>query len=398
MNPRSIQIVVLIDALGWSYIEGRRFLDDELPHRRPLRTVLGFSSGAIPTILTGVPPEQNGHWNLFYYDPQGSPFRFMRWFGWLPDRMLDNRYSRKIVQQLGRRVLGMGPLFECCVSPRLLPYFNWVEKKNIYDRGGIVGADSIFDELTAAGVPYRVYSYHHFTDEQALQQATKDVVESDARFFFIYLSEMDAFLHMHCTESQPVTERLDWYATRLRELFAAARRVDAHAAISVLSDHGMAPVTRKYDLVGDIERLGLRMPDDFLVVFDSTMARFWFFNEQARQRVSECLSANPCGRVVGDDELRDLGVFFPDRRFGELVFLLNAGWLLARSDFNGGAWNPSGMHGYHPDDDHSHGIFLTNYRPFVDVRSVADVHACMLQASDIGAGVERECSVETDRR
>ena len=143
-NRPNISIFVLIDALGWKYLEGHQFLSDVLPYRRPLRTVLGFSSGAIPTMLTGVFPSQHGHWNLFYYDPQGSPFRFLRYFRFIPDRFLDSRISRKVVKELGRRVLGMGPLFECCVSPRLMPYFNWVEKRNIYSRGGITGAPSIF--------------------------------------------------------------------------------------------------------------------------------------------------------------------------------------------------------------------------------------------------------------
>ncbi len=60
-----LQVVALIDALGWEYIRERKFLDDVLPYRTPLQTVLGFSSGAIPTILTGLMPERHGHWNLF---------------------------------------------------------------------------------------------------------------------------------------------------------------------------------------------------------------------------------------------------------------------------------------------------------------------------------------------
>ena len=136
-NSQPLRIYVLIDALGWRILEGREFLSDVLPYRAPLRTVLGFSSGAIPTMLTGVPPAENGHWNLFYYDPKGSPFRWFRPFRFLPKAIVENRVARKIMKELGRRVLGLGPLFECCVSPRLLPYFNWVEKRNIYDRGGI---------------------------------------------------------------------------------------------------------------------------------------------------------------------------------------------------------------------------------------------------------------------
>src|ERR1044071_9411723 len=98
---RGTHLFVLIDALGWEYLKGRPFLDDLLPYRRPLRTVLGFSSGAIPTILTGAWPSVTGHWNLFYYDPNGSPFRWFKYFSFLPDAVLNNRVTTKLIK-IGR--------------------------------------------------------------------------------------------------------------------------------------------------------------------------------------------------------------------------------------------------------------------------------------------------------
>ena len=139
-RPRRLHLFVLIDALGWRFLGGNPFLSDLLPCRTPLRTVLGFSSGAIPTILTGVPPAQNGHWNLFYYDPKGSPFRWLRYFRFLPESLLNNRVSRKLLKEMGRRMLGLGSQFECCVQPTLLPFFNYLEKRSIYEREGIPGA------------------------------------------------------------------------------------------------------------------------------------------------------------------------------------------------------------------------------------------------------------------
>ncbi|MFZ0642267.1 MAG: hypothetical protein WAM25_03855, partial [Candidatus Acidiferrales bacterium] len=102
-QQKHVSVFVLIDALGWKYVEGRNFLVDVLTYRQPLRTVLGFSSGAIPAMLTGVPPAVNGHWNLFYYDPQGSPFRWLRHFLFLPDWLLDQRVTRKLLKETGRR-------------------------------------------------------------------------------------------------------------------------------------------------------------------------------------------------------------------------------------------------------------------------------------------------------
>ena len=377
-----VSVFVLIDALGWSYLEGREFLDDLLPYRTPLRTVLGFSSGAIPTILTGKQPSTTGHWNLFYYDPNNSPFQWMRHFGFLPDRLLDNRVSRKLIKEVGKRFLGLGPLFDCCVSPRLLPWFNWVERKNIYDQGGIGGARSIFDQLADNGIPHRVYTYHHATDAEIFRQAEHDITSRIASFFFVYLSETDMFLHLHCNEQKLIDDCIRWYESNLRRLFAAAREVDPNLTFTVLSDHGMTPVRRQFDLVGEIESLQLRMPGDYLAVYDSTMARFWFFHDQARRMIQEKLDRAQCGHVLAEDELRRLGVLFEDQRFGETIFLLDPGWLFSRSDFNGTAWFPAGMHGYHPEEDrYSDAIFLSNRAPGCPMETIKDVYPCMWQAA-----------------
>ncbi|MHB8412009.1 MAG: alkaline phosphatase family protein [Candidatus Acidiferrales bacterium] len=377
---KAIRIFVLIDALGWKYLEHRDFLSDILPHRAPLRTVLGFSSGAIPTILTGMPPAVTGHWNLFYYDPAGSPFRWLKHFQFLPDVILEHRITRKLMKELGRHVLGMGPLFECSVSPRLLPWFNYVEKKNIYDQGGVSGAPTIFDQLAKKGIPHRVYSYHHMTDAQILRETEDDIRAGAASFFFLYLSEMDMFLHMHCHEPEKIDERLQWYDQGLRQIFRVAKDADSEATMTVVSDHGMTTVQHHFDLVSQVNGLGFKMPGDYLAVYDSTMARFWFYNDRARQGIQNCLKGLGCGRFLADDELRRLGVFFADRRFGELIFLLHPAWLVSKSDFNGKGWMPHGMHGYHPEDPYSDAIFLSSAEPPLPVRTIADAYTCMQSA------------------
>lgn len=372
-----LQIHVLIDALGWKFLEGHPFLDDVLPFRKPVRTVLGFSSGAIPTILTGLPPSRHSHWNLFYYDPHGSPFRWLRLFGFLPGSVMNHRVTRKALKEMGKRVLGLGRNFECCVSPSLLPYFNFVERKNIYSRGGVEGTETIFDLLAENGVPHRIYSYHHWTDEEILRRAKADVEMTDAVFFFIYLCEMDMALHNHCRDGAAFEQRLAWYDNALRGVFDAALRRDANATFTLFSDHGMTPVTQHIDLVKEIDSLGLRMPGDYLAVYDSTMARFWFMNNKAREVIVRCLDAQACGRILPDSELDALGVRFDDRRYGELIFLLHPGWLLTHSDFHGTGWMPSGMHGYHPGDPYSDAVFLSNSAPSAAVETIADIFGCM---------------------
>ena len=377
-----LHIVVLIDAFGWPLAQRLDFMADALPHRAPLRTVLGYSSGAIPTMLTGKSPAEHGHWNLFYYDPQGSPFRWLRHARFVPEAVLDNRVGRKALKELGRRALGLGTLFDCAVKPSLLPWFDWTEKRNIYAPGGVRGG-SIFDELTASGVPHRVYTYHRYRDAEALAQAHRDVEAGAARFFFVYLSEVDAFLHQHRDDDRLIDTRLAWYERQLRSLLATARRRDADAVMTVLSDHGMAPVRQHHDLARDLQSLGLSMPDDYLAIYDSTMARYWFFSDVARARISRRLGELRCGRILTDEELGEMGILFPDRRYGELVFLMEPGWLITSSDFNAGGWRPNGMHGYHPDDPDSDAIFLSSREPARPMRTIADAYPILRNAAGL---------------
>jgi hypothetical protein len=374
---RRLLVFVLIDALGWQIIKDRPFLNNELPVRMPLRTVLGYSSGAIPTLLTGRKPVETGHWNLFYYDPQGSPFKWLRSFSVFPERVLDNRVGRKLIKELGRRVLGMGPLFECSVSPHLLPLFNYLEKLNIYEKGGVSGATSIFDQLELQGIPNKTYSYHQFSDAEILKRAYGDIQSGKEAFYFLYLCQVDGLLHRSRGENALISERLAWYEQQLQKIFSCARQRDNEATMMIVSDHGMTPVHSTYDLVGRIGKLGLKMPQQYLAVYDSTMARYWFFDPGARAAITAELEATTCGRIVADSELESLGILFPDRRYGELVFLLDSGWLFARSDFNGGGWNPTGMHGYHPSDPNSDAIFLSNQQPPHPMSTIADIYSCL---------------------
>ena len=311
IRPR---MFVLIDALRWEYLKDREFLSDICPYRTPLRTVLGFSSGAIPSILTGTLPQSHGHWNLFYYDPEGSPLRWVRAFTFLPDRLLDNRITRKLIKEIGRRIQRLGTMFECYVPVRLLPYFNISERRNIYQPRGLNGTNSIFDRLTTRNIPFRTYSYHHHTDAEILTLAEKDLRAKKQSFYFLYLSEMDAFLHQHCQDSARVERKMEWYATRLRRLYAVAKESFPDILFSVFSDHGMTPNRGHSDVVGEVEELGFAVPRDYLAVYDSTMARFWFFRPEARKAVTERLARLDCGCVLEKEELQALGLNFPDRR------------------------------------------------------------------------------------
>ena len=54
----------------------------------------------------------------------------------------------------------------------------------------------------------------------------------------------------------------------------------------------------------------------------------------------------------------DIETFFPDRYFGELIFLVKEGVLIVPSHM--GERPIRAMHGYHPSDPHSYAALCTN--------------------------------------
>jgi hypothetical protein len=376
-----VNVFVLIDALGWELIRERPFLSELLGHQQSLRTLLGFSSGIIPSILTGQTPAENGMWNLVYFDPQHSPFRAMRKLGPLPGRLLDNRIGRRLLTEIGRRMLGMGGNFDVSVPPQTLPWFHWAESRNIYAREGIPGQRSIFDLLHEKGIGHKIYSYKDpLTDREILEHAARDIADGSEEFFFLYLSELDMFLHLHRADPSKVAAKLAWYEAELGRVFKAAKKRDSNARLRVFSDHGMTPVVRHCDMAAVVDGCGFQTPRDYLAVYDSTMARFWFFSDAARKAICARLGELDYARLLTDDELRGFGVYFPDRRYGEIVALLDPGCIVAEGGFNGSGWKPAGMHGYHPDDPNSSAVFLSSDAPSRPMVSVRDVFGSMQEA------------------
>src|SRR5882724_1285934 len=94
----------------------------------------------------------------------------------------------------------------------------------------------------------------------------------------------------------------------------------------------MANCNQFIDLQAHINKLGLQLGKHFAAVYDSTMARFWFFNPEAKQKVVEKLGEIPQGRIVPDDELREMRTYFPDGYFGQMIFLVKEGVLIVPSD------------------------------------------------------------------
>lgn len=379
-----LSLFVFIDAFGWDILQRNRFLEDELPVRSPLGTVMGYSSTCIPTILTGKMPREHGHFSFFYYSPETSPFAACRYLSILPRSITRRGRLRRLMSRALQRYYGFTGYFQIYNMPfRHLPLFDYSEKADLYAPGGINnGCPTIFDLLRSRQVPF------HLSDWRAAEtlnfaKAEQDLRQGQVELAYLYMADMDALLHAKGTQSPLIAEKIRWYEEKIRSLLAVARSQYGEVRLHVFSDHGQADIKQLCPLIERIDRTGLKFASDYVAVYDSTMARFWFFTDAARRAIPAALSEEPLGRTLTPEEVAANGCNFPGNKFGELFFLLKPGVLLCPSFL--GEVPLAAMHGYETTDKDSIAMIASSASPLRKPARLDDMYALIAAEAEWAA-------------
>lgn len=385
---RVLPLFIMIDACGWEIIRNDPFARKLAPQRHRLESVFGYSSTCVPSILSGRWPVEHRNWCYFVYDPANSPFKVLRPLRWLPKALTSRRIVRRLLTKMVRSHLNFRGYFDLYNIPfKYISLYDFTEKKSPLKPGGMNRGPNIFDFLTRRHIPYFV-SEPEKTERENLDELKNQIAAESIDFAFMYWPGLDGLLHAVGNKSPEVPARLRMYEKWLEELTTHAAAHYDEIRLYVFSDHGMANCEHHLDLKAAIDALPVEMERDYAVVYDSTMARFWFFNDRAREIVTKALLAVPEGRILGKEELESLKVNFEDKYFGELIFLVREGVLIVPSHM--GERPITAMHGYHPTDSHSYAALLTNRGELpAPVQAIPDIFKLMtIEAEEAFAGNE----------
>ena len=77
------RVFFFIDALGSAITEDMPLIRDLAEHWRSIRSVFGYSSTCVPSILSGRYPEEHNHWSFFIHQ-DGAQLKVPAWMHWLP--------------------------------------------------------------------------------------------------------------------------------------------------------------------------------------------------------------------------------------------------------------------------------------------------------------------------
>ena len=375
----TVKVFVFVDALGWKQVEKYDFLRDLLPHRREIEMQFGYSCTAIPTILTGRRPDEHGHLAFYDYAPEKSPFAKMRFLAPFlrPKSFWRRGRVRNQLSKLIKKLYGFTGYFQLYGVPvERLPKLDYCEKTDLFVPGGLSPVKNLADIWGEQGHRYLISNWR-LPEAENFRIATEAFRRGAVDRAFVYSAAFDAMQHDNVEKDGVLRPKVERYAESIRALHAALVDGGRPFELTVFSDHGMTPLRGTVDAPAALAKTGLAWGEDYASAIDSTMARFWWLKPESESKVKSAFADFP-GHWLTEDEMRHHGIWRDDHKFGDAIFLADAGVQFCPSDM--GVKPLNGMHGYDPTDIDSRACWLSTVPVPEGVSRVCDYFAAMTAA------------------
>ena len=377
MKSNKIEIFLFVDALGWKIINDHQFLVDLLPYRKKISMQFGYSSSAIPTILSGKTPSSHGHLGLFCFNPEKSPFKFLSKLSWLffPKSFWNRGRIRHHLSKILKKLYGFTGYFQLYRMPLWkLKYMDYCEKKNLFIAKGMDDIENLHDVLTQKRINFHISDWHLSDNDNIL--AAQEAITKGKNFLFVYTASFDGLLHDKVKDCDAINNKLQEIALQVNNLYNKAKEHANIVNFTIFSDHGMTPLTTTVDIMTKLENSNLVFGLDYGACFDSTMARFYYLTKESKDIIHQIVEEFPGHFLTKEEEIQN-DIYRSDRRFGDEIFLLNPGIQIVPSDMGGIPLN--GMHGFAVDDIHSFAAIMSNKEIPPQVNKVADYFNLMIE-------------------
>jgi predicted AlkP superfamily pyrophosphatase or phosphodiesterase len=340
-------LMIHIDACRYDYIneEDAPFLFSRMQDHFSCRLVPTFGFEPDAAYLAGQYPDESDGGALFWYDPESAPVDPL--WSRIPRLPLpaDRLLRRAMTWVYGKR--SDNPFFTTANIPfSIIDQFDVTRNQPIDAPGAI--PSGLFDTLGERDKTWftHVHPCHRVDLKSVLSRVQQHHPPVDLAF--IHLGDLDRIGHRYGPGSPEQKHMMRKVDSGIRQIIHHYQNVDPHLDVVILGDHGMCAVTRHLDLASRLQSLDLTVKRDYLVFLDSTMARFWFFTDRARNRIQHLLSDIDDGIILDQNALDRYHLNYDHNRYGDLIFVAHAGVLLFPNYFQGHT-PESGMHGYLPE-------------------------------------------------
>lgn len=311
----------------------------------------GFEPDA--AYLAGLYPDECDGGMHFYFSPESSPFNIAR----ILPGCIDN--SPEVVQLMIRRLLKLyvkhASKFSrikyvshsCRIPFKLLPYFD-IAEKHLFTEDSFANGRSIFSIIKKKSKSFFCHSAPtHSTDSDAV---LVDLEKADHPFDYIYIhiGDLDQVGHKYGPHSAEMLSALQKVDSKVERMWGYLDNKYEDFNFIIFGDHGMVEVKELLDFREIIKTVNLKLFKDYIYFLDSTLARFWCFNEKAKDLIESELNEIEKGSVLSIEDKQKYHINYPHNKFGDIIFLADPGVLIFPNYWNN-SMPEKGMHGYAPE-------------------------------------------------
>jgi predicted AlkP superfamily pyrophosphatase or phosphodiesterase len=385
MKNKTKVVFVLIDALRSDYItkEDSPFLYSFSIKNKYYKNVTQSRSFCERAeIFSGLSPRESGYFTAMGYSPEKSPFRNISILDKLSfiDKIFGKYRYYKALKNRIIRLLFINKkvaMRSYSIPLNFLKYFSLTEDEyDFREEIAFNGKENIFKDCINNGlnIYYDSFTALNFTnsntDEERLQMVENNI-DSKHDLYLTYVGVMDSCAHVYGPDSIERKSELKKLDQRLFNFHKNIISKHKDAKFIFLGDHGMASVKHSVDLGQALNQEAklckLKAGKDFIYFLDSTMFRIWYLNENASKILNNKLKSNPIfinnGVFVNKIIAKKEKIPFPDKRYGDLLWMANTGVLVFPDFFH--TTNPyKGMHGYDINHFSSKGTCIVSANEF----------------------------------
>lgn len=309
----------------------------------------GFSHRSI--IFSGQYPDTAGSFSAYVYDPDNSPFRWVRRLGPIGGLVRPRRAmvpARWAIDRTTRLLSGTAAADPAWIPTRFLPYFRPADDMGPIHAPGALKTDTIFDLCRRHDRSFRYLAPPEAGNDQEIHDRLVRELRVGA--------DIDLHVaHFSLTHDKGRLEGPFSPAMQQRYLRDIDEKVASiHAALSggydtwdllLCGDHGIGPVERKVNILAALDRADARPGKDYVVFVNSTMAAFWYHTPKGLAAIERILPHIEGTRVIEDDERRQMRIP-TDRAWGDRLLAAQPGVLFWPDYFHVANTKILATHGY----------------------------------------------------
>ncbi len=281
---------------------------------------------------------------------------------------------RHQLSKLIKKLYGFTGYFQLYGVPvERLPKLDYCEKTDLFVPGGLAPVKNLADVWSEQGHRYLISNWR-LPEAENFRIAAEAFRKGEVDRAFVYSAAFDALQHDNVGRDDVLRAKVEKYADSIRALHDALVAGGKPFELTVFSDHGMTPLRGTVDAPAALAKTGLVWGEEYASAIDSTMARFWWLKPEAEDKVKAAFAGFP-GHWLTADEMKRHGIWREDHKFGDAIFLADAGVQFCPSDM--GVKPLNGMHGFDPADEDSDACWLSTVPVPEGVNRVCDYFAIM---------------------